>query len=228
MKIICSVISFVAFTLPAVVRADFRSSFASPPYEAGKSVLGLDGWEDRVPNGRDSEGSARVEKLDWNEGKSVLMLRRANLKNDSFDPISGDVVSFSFDLAISSSALARSGRQFRIWVSGVPIGEIYYDSSESGGLGYGGDGDGKSGGTIIVPKSEMLENTLYTISLNIDKRQQRYDISVRGSEKNGPTYKAEGVAFLPTSKAITAIKGVYILSGSGFDVYMGFLAIEEK
>lgn len=213
-----------------LARADFVTSFSAPPYVRDETVLGMDGWENRLPTEKDTTETARVESVPWGDGKPALVLREASLKNTSFPPVVGGRATITFTLAVQTTGTVLPGRQFRIFFGEVPIGEIYYQPGPEGGFGYAGEGDGRSGGIQAVPQSDLRENSFYTFTLEIDADQQTYQIAVTGEKSDGSplAFKAENVAFLPPSKPNPKVNAIYILSGPLLDVFLGSLAIELK
>jgi len=226
-RLTLSFLALVAFCGPS--RADFRANFSAPPYVRDETVLGIDGWENRLPTDKDTRGTARVEAVPWGDGSPALVLRGASLKN-LFTPVAGGRTAITFSLAIQATGKVLPGRQFRIFFGGAPTGEVYYMPGPEGGFGYAGEGDGRSGGIICVPQSDILENSFYTFTLEIDMDQQTYHIAVTGEKADGSplTFKVENVAFLSPGKPNPKVDGVYILSGQRLDVYLGSVAVELK
>ena len=227
MKQCAAVAVLTLFT--SLARADFLADFGTPPYVLNESVLGIDGWENRLPTEIDTKETARVESVPWGDGKPALVLRGASLKN-LFPPLVGGRLSIMFTLAVQATGKVLPGRQFRIFFGGPPVGEISYVPGPEGGFGYAGEGDGRSGGILCVPQADIRENTFYTFTLEIDSDQQMYHIAVSGEKADGSplAVKAENVAFLSPGKANPKVTAVYILSGKRLEVYLGSLALELK
>ena len=216
--------------LPALVRADYTPDFAAPPYVLEGTILGVDGWQNRIPTDKDTSDTARVVPVAWNQDKPAILLVKSNLANVAFPPAEGDRVSITFSLAVDAPGKVAPGRQFRIFFGTTPIGEIYYDAGDTQGFGYQGGGDGRSGGTICVPKEDIVDSSYYTFSLDINFADQTYDITVTGKKSDGTplAFKAEAVPFLAPSKGTPGTKGVYVLSGSSLNVFLGSLAVAAK
>lgn len=216
--------------LSTPVRADYTPDFAAPPYVLEGTILGVDGWENRLPTENDTSDTARVVPVAWNENKPAILLVRSNLRNVAFPAAEGDRISITFSLAIDAPGKVAPGRQFRLFFGATPIGEIYYDAGDTQGFGYQGGGDGRSGGTICVRKEDIVDSSYYTFSLDINFADQTYDISVTGQKSDGKplAFKAEAVPFLAPSKGTPGTKGVYLLSGSSLNVFLGSLSIVAK
>jgi len=223
-------IACVVLCLPSLVLADYTPDFAAPPYVLEGTILGVDGWENRLPTEMDTSDTARVVPVAWNQGKPAILLVKSNLANVAFPAAEGDRISITFSLAIDAPGKVVSGRQFRIFFGTTPIGEIYYDAGETQGFGYQGGGDGRLGGTICVRNEDIVNNSYYLFALDINFADQTYDLSVTGQKSDGKplAFKAEAVPFLAPNKAAPGTKGVYVISGSSLNVFLGSLAIVAK
>ena len=222
-----TVLAFIS--LCGLVRANFLADFGESPYVQNESVLGIDGWENRLPTETDTRERALVESAPWGEGKPVLVLRGASIKK-GFPELVGGRVSITFTLAVQGVGPVLPGRQFRIFFEGAPIGEIYYEPGPDGGFGYAGGGDGRSGGILCVPQSEILENAFYTFTLEIDPDQQTFQIAVTGKKADGSCldFIAENITFLSSGNTQPKVKAVHILTGKSIEVFLGSLTIELK
>ena len=126
---------FVAVFFPlASALADYGTHFTSPPYVLDQTILGTDGWNDRVLTPTSNPDSMRVVAVRWNAYKQALMMKGANLKRP-FEPTSGDKVKIIFDLAFT---LPDRGlrKTFRLGFTGAPCGEFFMDAGPDGGLGF--------------------------------------------------------------------------------------------
>ncbi len=212
--------------------ADFTPDFGAAPYAMDQTILGVDNWEYRLPDReQNTPESARVVQLPGNQLKPGLEIKGANLMNTGFPATTGDKMSVSFSLALEIPTYKPSGRTFRLFLGGAPVGEIYYEEGEEGGFGYGGENDGRGAGTIFLPQAEIGENSFYTITLDIDGASLNYDITVKGIKGDGSpfNFEAKGVPF--TGKVLTspvAVTGIFMISTPRLTVYMGSLAIESK
>jgi hypothetical protein len=215
----------LAVALKDLLEADLGSSRV-PPQTVGPSIAGLDGWENRFPPKDDKPSyAARVVALRWNGYKPGLMLHGAQLKRSSFQPPAGDKLKITFQLAVNF-AEGRQGKSLRVISSPAVFGEVFFDQGADGGLGYQGDGLGKSGqGTIVLRRSDVKINSFYTFRLLVDFGRQTYDITVEGEKKDGGpfAYKAARVAFQPTTVRAEKIDSVLLL-GTG---YLGAFAVES-
>ncbi len=207
--------------------ADYVTAFSVPPYVLDRSVIGVDGWENRFPPKDDQPSyAARVVALRWNDGKPGLMLRGASLKRSSFEPMSGERQRISFQLAVNF-AEGRSRKLIRIIFNPAVFGEVFFDQGAEGGLGYLGDGGGTSGqGTIVLKRPEVKINSFYTFTFDLDFGKQTYDVSVTGEKKDGSplAYKANGLAFQPSSARPMKVESLLIL-GTGC---LGSLCVESR
>lgn len=230
MKIPSIILAFGILSLPSLVRADYTPDFAASPYVLDGTVLGVDGWDNRLPTDKDTAESAIIASVSWNKDKPAMALQRANLHNASFPPATGDRVSVAFSVAVEFSGELRKGRQFRIFFGGAPIGEVYFDPDVELGLGYHGGGDGRSGGKICVPNANLVDNSNYNFLFEINAADQTFNLSVTGKKSDGSplAFTAEGVPFLSPSKGVLSVDRVSILSGPNLNVYLGSLAIETQ
>lgn len=221
---------FITLALPGELRSDYTPNFAEPPYTSGLTVIGIEGWENRLPSEGDNSETAIVENVSLNEDKTVIALENASLKNISFPPAYGELVTLTFSVAVDFHENVPKGRHLRIWTAGTLLGEIYYEANDEGGFGYRGVGDGRSGGIICVPFEDIAENSFYTFTIDIDASTQSYSISVTGLKADGSplAYKAEGVEFLSPGKGTVEIKGIHLLTTSKLRAYFGSLAIETR
>ncbi|MCG3150468.1 MAG: hypothetical protein PCFJNLEI_03954 [Verrucomicrobiae bacterium] len=210
--------------LGGVVRADYFTSFAASPYGLNQSIIGVDGWEFRVTN-RTDNASARVVAVPWNNEKPALLLQGANLKNITFKPTTSDRVKVTVQLAVNFPDGGPPGNQVRVGFHALPFGELIFDQGAAGGLGYNGSGFGR-GGTIVLRKNEIQQNSFYTYSVLVDFTKQKYDIAITGTKSDGTPfeYKAAGVAF---ESKLHQIKQIYIITGSQVTAYLGTIAIES-
>ncbi len=237
MKTPLLLLSFAALALGfqgTAARADFTPDFGASPYGMDQTIIGADGWEPRLPTPTPNLDSARVIAVRWNQYKPAVMLRGANLKNVSFHPATGDKVEIRFSLAANFPEQGGlGGRQLRIWFGDAALGEIYFNQNpgDDGGLGYHGDGGGRTGGTICVPKAEVKINSYYDFTIKADMGKQTFSISVTGEKKDGTplAYKADDVPFLPgKNPPHPQINSITIMSGPRTAIYLGSLAIESK
>lgn len=210
-----------------LVQADCAINFSVPPYVLDQSVIGTDGWENRFPPADDKPSyAARVVALRWNSYKPGLMLRGASLKRASFDPMSGEKQKITFQFAVNF-AEGRQGKLLRVIFAPAVFGEVFFDQGPDRGLGYQGDGSGKSGqGTLVLRTADIKINSFYTFTLTPDFGRQTYDIAVEGEKKDGApfAYKATGVAFQPSTIRASKINSLLII-GTG---YLGSLAVESQ
>lgn len=230
MKMRLLLLAFVTFSFIGLLRADFKPDFSAPPYVLNQTVLKVDGWEDRLPTEEDTTETARLAPVSWNQDKPAIVLERSSLKNISFPPAKSDRVSIAFSVAVDVLGQVQPGRQFRIFFTGAPIGEVYYDADPEQGFGYHGVNDGRTGGTVCIPSADVVNNSYYTFLFDLNAATQTYDISVTGKKADGTplAFKAENIPFLSPLKGDLSVNGVHLLSGPWLNVYLGSLAIEAK
>ncbi len=206
-------------------RADYGSTFTTPPYAIDQSVIGVAGWDYRLPTTEDHSEKARVVAVRWNGYQPAMMMKGANLKN-VIPPTTGGKVRVAFDLAVTFPDAGGTGKQFRLGFAGAPCGEIYMDLGAEGGLGYQADGSGR-GGVVALKKGEVKVNSFYHYAVLIDFPKMTYDITITGVKRDESpfSYKAEGVAFESRSKAVTSI---YILSGGSLTAYLASMEIKSE
>ena len=211
----------------APVRADYVTTFATPPYTVDQTVIGTDGWDHRLPTTEEVSDSARVVAVRWNGYKPALMLKGANLKNAA-PPTTGNKVTLTFDLAFTFPDRGGTGKQFRFGIGGSPAGEFFMDLSEGGGLGYAADGSGK-GGTVALPKAEVKVNSYYTFVVQIDFSAKTYDAVITGQKKDSNPFRheARNIAFEPKGKS-QGLGTIYIISGSAMTAYLGNVEMRSK
>jgi hypothetical protein len=206
-------------------RADYVTTFATPPYTVDQSVIGLDGWEYRLPTKTDDAHKSRVVAVRWNDYKPAMMMKGVNLKN-SVPPTTGGKVKITFDLAVNFPEMGGALKQFRMGFIGAPCGEIFMDLAAEGGLGYQADGSGR-GGVVALKKSEIKINSFYSYSIAIDYTNLTYDVTITGLKKDDTVFKhkVEGVAFESKAKSVSTI---YILSGGALTAYLSSMAIKSE
>lgn len=232
MKTPLSVFAFAIFTLSLLnVRADFIPNFGAAPYAMDQTVIGVDGWEYRLPDReQNTPDMARVVQLANNGLKPGLELKNVNLRNVSFPPATGDKITVSFSLALEVPKGKPLGRSFRLWFGSVPLGEIYFEEGEAGGFGYGAENDGRTGGTLCIPQADVSDNNFYTFTLEIHSTQLTYDLTVTGEKADGSplNFKATAVPFLGPMKKEAVVDSISIISSPRVNSFLGSLAIESK
>ncbi|MCC7519169.1 MAG: hypothetical protein IT578_08295 [Verrucomicrobiae bacterium] len=210
----------------AKARGDYIANFRAPPYVLDASVIGVDGWEYRFPSRANrplAPYEARVVALRWDDEKPGLRLQGASLKRTSFGTLSSEKVQISFRLAVNfADAAPRRNKALRVIFWPETFGEIFFDDSMKGGLGYQGDGLGKPGqGTIVLPRAEIKTRSFYTFTLLLDFGKQTYDVAVTGVKKDGSpfAYKADGVEFSPSKAPVNKIETLLLLGTGYFDAF---------
>lgn len=205
--------------------ADYATTFSTPLYTVDQGVIGIDGWEYRLPTTTDDSHKARVVAVRWNGYKPAMMMKGANLKHPV--PLTkGGKVKITFELAVNFPETGGALKQFRIGFIGAPCGEIFMELGAEGGLGHQADGSGR-GGVVALKKADVKINSFYTFTVAVDYTKKTYDLTITGRKRDDSAfnYKVEGVAF--ESKA-GGISMIYILSGGGLTAYLGSLAIQSE
>lgn len=205
--------------------ADFVPDLGSAPYVVDQTIVGIDGWASRIPSAAVNPDSARLVPVRWNAYKPAIVFRSTSLANSSFPATTGERVRITFQVALTFPDQGKL-REFRMWFGGGPIGEIYFDHST--GLGHHGLGTVSEGSTIL-PKGEVMVNSLYTFDITIDYAKQTYDIAVTGKKKDGSPfeYRAQGLELLNKGKPATAVTSLSVLCGSRVTAYLTELRIES-
>jgi len=206
-------------------RADYATTFTTPPYTVDQSVIGVDGWEYRLPPTTEDSHKARVVAVRWNDYQPAMMMKGANLKRP-VPQTTGGKVRITFDLAVNFSETGGSLKQFRVGFVGAPCGEIFMDLSGEGGLGYQADGSGR-GGVVALKKAEVKINSFYKFTVVVDYTKMTYDLTITGVRKDDTAFhhKAEGQPFETKAKGVSMI---YILSGGALTAYLGSLSIQSE
>lgn len=219
----CAVILAGAAALAGPVRADYSTTFSVPPFRLNASALGIEGWEARTPGAPDDGLAARVVAIRWNGNKPALVLQRASIRN-SFPKAAGSKVQVTVQMAVTFPRVGAQYHQARIAITNAPFGEIVFDASKTGGLGFG-DGTGRQG-TIAVPIDEVKPNTFYTYSILIDYDLRTYDATITGVKRDGTPllYENKGVAFEPKKPALDS---VLIITGAVIRTYLGEFSIKS-
>jgi len=206
-----------------------EANFGAEPYEMGKGILGIEGWQARLA-GDESRTIAQVVKVRWDDDKPALMLKGASLKNVEIKiPHDQDRMTFSCQLAFNFTSRKAADRPLRLHIGAAPFNEIYLDRSETGGLGFGGDGGGRKGGTLMLPREEIKLNSFYQLSAVIDYANGTYTIELTGTKRDGTPlqYRSEEVAFEVTPALRNSMGQInYFISAPVMTVYVRDLKIE--
>jgi hypothetical protein len=208
--------------IAAAAHADYVCKLDSSPYAVDRSIIGIGGWEYRLPTTEDHSDRSRVVDLRWNEYNPALMLKGANLKN-TFAPTKSAQVIITFDVAFTFPDHGATGKQFRLGFMGAPMGEIFMDLGSEGGLGYQADGSGR-GGMVVLKKADMKVNSFYRFIVKVDYASMKYEVAITGHRKDGvPFHFKSGKA--PFESKATSVSGLYLLSGAGMTAYLGGIAV---
>lgn len=209
-----------SLVLACPAQADLAGAFTVPPFKLNESIVGIEGWELRLPRPEDDGFSARMIAVRWDEGKPALLIDGVSLTK-SFPPVTGSKVKVTIILALTFPRVVKL-RPFRISI-GAPFREFVLDAK--GGLGFG-DGTGQSAAETIVPLDQLKPNSYYTISILVDNDAFTYDLDVTGQKLDGTplSYQKKGVAF---DSKNSFLKSVYIISSNSVRVYMKELSIES-
>jgi hypothetical protein len=213
---------FLSLLFSAVAsRADYTTHFSSPPYVLDQTILGTDGWNDRLLSVKGDPDSMRVVAVRWNAYKQALMMKGANLKA-TFEPTKGDKAKIIFDLAFTFPDRGHL-KPFRIGFGGAPCGEFFLDAGPEGGLGFQADGSGR-GGVVALKKSELKINSFYTFVVTLDYARLTYDLSITGQKKDDSPFqhKVEGVAFESKTKSVGFL---YVIADRAVTAYLGSVQV---
>ncbi len=204
------------FLVTEAVRADLAAKFSVPPYQLDASVLGVEGWESRLPGEPSPDQVASVREVRWNKYAPALILRRASIKN-IFPRTVGSRVQVTVRLAVT---FPEGGQlhQVRIGFGNAPFGEIFFDAGTNGGLGYGGPGDARTG-IIALPHDQVKLNSFYTYSILLDYDAMTYDLSLSGTKRDGSPLAYEAKA-LPFMSKTNSLDSVFIITGQTVITYL--------
>jgi hypothetical protein len=222
--LVLSALAAACASLPA--RADFTADFGQPPYALDQTVFAVDGWENRTASEPTSVDTARVVAVRWNGGKPAMRMRGANMKNVGFEPVAGGHIRIAMSIALNFSEGKLNLRPLRLFFGGIPLGEIFFSEE---GLGYGGDGTGRSGGVVCLPRKDIKVNSFYSLTFDINTADGTYNVSVTGQKSDGSPfeYSAKGVE-LPAGNSKGTITGIYIMSSPTLIAYLGSLSIKAE
>ena len=209
--------------MASTAQADYSTTFSVPPFRLNASALGIEGWEPRTPGAADDGLAARVTAIRWNGNQPALVLQRASIRN-VFPKPEGTKVQVTVQIAVTFPRVGTQLHQARVAITNAPFGEIVYDASKTGGLGFG-DGTGRTG-TIAVPIDVMKPNTFYTYSILIDYDLRTYDATITGMKRDGTPflYENKGVAFEPKKPALGS---VLIITGAAIRTYLGEFSVKS-
>jgi hypothetical protein len=203
-------------------RSDYTCNVGAPPYAVDRSIIGIGGWEYRLPTTEDHTARSRVVAVRWNAYKPAIMLKGANLKN-TFPPTKSAQVIITFDVAFTFPDRGATGKQFRLGFMGAPMGEIFMDLGNEGGLGYQADGSGR-GGIVVLKKADMKVNSFYRFIVKVDYASMKYEVAITGHRKDGaPFHFTSGKA--PFESRAKNVSGLYLLSGASMTAYLGDVAV---
>lgn len=213
-----------SLVLASIARGDFSTTFSVPPYQLDATVIGIDGWEPRMPDPASTGLSARVQAIRWNNNVPALVLNQASLKN-AFPATTGTKVQVTVKLAAAFPLPGAQLQQLRIIISGAPFGEIVFDPGPEGGFGFGDGGGRKT--QVIVPVNQVKPNSFYTFSILVNYDAMTYDLSVTGEKKDGTpfTHEAKAVNF-ETKK--TTMDSLLILTGRQINAYVGEISLQSQ
>lgn len=221
-----SVAALAACWMALPAHADFITNFAAAPYAIDQTVVSVDGWDSRLKTATSNPDSARLVALRWNDYKPAIIFRSASIKNSGFPAATGEKVNISFQLALTFPDAGKL-REVRMWFGGAPIGETFFDFKS--GLGHSGLGT-VTGGTTILPISEVKVNSFYTYNFALDFKSQTFNVAVTGRKKDDSPfeYSAQGLPFLKPSATTGKVDSMFIISGSRITAYLHSLNIESR
>lgn len=187
---------------------DFLAEFSTPPYRIGESVIGVGGWTAYgMREGKELDPvNAMIESAEWDDSKGVLVLEKKGdasspirLRNDSFPPMFGTVrletgMAFEIPAKVSSARTMLCFRDTSKYASPISFGMNY---GSEGGLyfEYLKSKDSKIS-TIVLPRQEMAERSIYRFILTIKSEDGTFDLKVTGQKSNGSPLEYE-VSDLP-------------------------------
>jgi hypothetical protein len=216
-------LSAATVVLTAGAHADYSTTFNVPPYQLDATILGIEGWEPRMPGGTDQGLSARVCPIRWNKSVPALVLRKASIKN-AFPKTEGQHVKVTVKVALAFPRPGAQLQQFRLGISGAPFGEIVFDAGPEGGLGFGDGGGRKT--KVVLPRDEVKMNSFYTFSILVDYDAMTYDVNVTGIKYDGTPFLHETKG-LPIETTRKSMDSMLILTGAQINAYVGEISIQS-
>jgi len=205
----------------------YSTTFATPPYTLGTTVIGTDGWV--LPSAGSSSAStlATVIAAPWDSNARVLSLAGSatnnRLKNSSFTAFTTGEVEANASLAFDATT-SHSGRYTQVAFqdltstsSPLTFGLNY---TSTGGLYYQARGDVE---VVILAKSDVKLNALYVFSLDIDLDASTFDILVTGIKADDSpfTYSQSGITWTGSKSFST----LFLNNTSAYTSYVDAISI---
>lgn len=204
------------------LRADYTVPTADPPFQTGKTIIGIEGWDYRVDANK-NEDTARLAKVRWDEGRPAFILDGASIKND-FKKTEGSKVRVTLRVGFLFPQANIELQQFRLLIGGAPFPEIAFQANKDGGLGIG-DGSGRKM-DILVPYSEIKSRSYYTITALVDYDKMAYDVTISGVKADGSplNFERKDIGFDSTSPGM---EGMIFITASSVRVYVSQISVES-
>lgn len=210
--------SFVAaafFAAATFAHADYAAPFTAPPFKLNEPIIGIEGWEPRLPGPASS--SARLIAVRWDGGAPAVLLDGASLKND-FPKTTGQKIQVRIQIAITFPDAAPKLQQIRFGFPGSLFREIVFEGSPGAGLGFG-NGTGR-GTQVLVPFEQLKPNTYYTIVVTIDNASSTCEARITGLGRDGAALDVTAKDLAFDTKAASALSSVFIISSPAVRAYL--------
>lgn len=219
-----SVVALAAVLLTAsAALADLTTPFTAPPFKLGSTLIGLEGWEMRLPNTLDNGTIARLVNVRWDDYRPAALLDGASIKN-AFPATTGSKVRVTAQVAFTFPAAGPDLAQARILIGGAPFGEIAFKCHRDGGLGFS-DGTPKNL-KVLVPIKDLKGNSYYAVTILVDYDSSTFDVSITGEKPDGSPLAFEEKA-VPFEAQKKAMQGVSLITSKVARTYLRQLLVES-
>jgi len=196
--LLCPLLSVVAAgaLLPpsAWGQVELKSTFVSPPFVVGETVVGKEGWELTNPPGSPiyadpNEAQVIGTPLQDSGQESTLSLKTAIKNVQIANP--GTLFRMEAQLAVAYNHKYQLGGgiyfQFSRLSSMGPFhfGFAYSKEGEPGGLYYWG----REGRVLVLPQEQMVENAPYRFVFDVDMEAESFKVEVTGKDMSGNAFR---------------------------------------
>lgn len=202
LSLIVAISAAALWAQPAAMDASviYQTDFSSPPYEEGKTIVGVDGWtKGTITSGNDLDAS--IVGSPWGEG-SVLYLKSSvtpigsagtvTARRDFEETITGPAIRVDVVMAFDPYNMNDGSTTSRFFFNNesataaenlTPI-TFGFTRAADGGIYY----SGADGQKIILEKSKVAVNSLYTFSILLNFEDKVFDLTVTGKNKDGSDF----------------------------------------
>lgn len=214
---------------PWVPPDGFTTEFSSPPFQEGKSVLGIDGWVAVTQAKGETTGTAILAPLAEGGGKTGLLLQSSEIEKrltgglpgrvrvtavfnfSDFSPgrliiapiMGGEMGIFSF--GYQAEANESNPKKTGFFYSAQTIGEDLFNETPPPPRRH-----------MLVPRSDLIKGQSYTVTADINFQGQSALLSVTGQKADGtPLQVSETEVSFMGDLIPYSIEGFQILGGNG-------------